>query len=261
MNFINYLQLKEHILKNIIYCIFNRVTRLGYLLSSDSLLIPASNYFESDIAFKIINSLDFLNQCGYIKLISSSYNLDNLLDKKLAQHGENIHLSSYHYKDFITLERSISLPGTLVKRTHSASTDIMSAWEASINNSVLWQHLYKVSKSKNPSKFENEISKLPSRLRDRAYISEYILPLLPIKEETYAKNKADSVVNAFITKEYISSFLKEYKAVCIKDIPLIDSSILLPSDKDLEGLHISYKYFAEILEGKVYKGKRASLIF
>lgn len=239
---------------NDIYCAFNRVTRLAFLLSRENLLIPASNYFESDIAFKIINSLNFLNQFGYIKFISSSYNLNDLHYKKIAQHGDNIYLSSYHYKDFLESQSPISLPGTLVKRANSASSDIKSAWLESIDDGAIWQELFKVSKSKKPSIFEKEISKMPSRLGDKAYISEYILPLLPIKEEAQAKG--DSLINAFITKEYILSFLKEYKAVCMKDIPLIDSKIVLPDDESLEESHISYKDFAQVLYNKEYKNKR-----
>lgn len=60
-----------------IYSCFNLITRMAFLLCRNCILIPASNYFESDIAFSILNRLCSLNvnKLGTIKRISSSYNL------------------------------------------------------------------------------------------------------------------------------------------------------------------------------------------
>ena len=240
---------------NYVYNCFNSVTRFAYLLSANSILIPASNFFESDIAFNIINSLAGLNNFGYIKLISSSYNLNELLTKKLNQHGENIRLPNYHYKEFIDTENRMTLSGTLAKRKNSASEDIKKAWVKSIGNNSIWNEIYNLSKHKSPSKFENEVNMLPAKLGEKAYISEYIVPLLPIKKEF--SRKIDNIINAFITREYILSFLNEYNAICLKEIPLIDTNLILPNDDNLLSRHISYKYFAEIMQAKKYKNRRA----
>ena len=103
-----------------IYSCFNLVTRMAFLLCDKSILIPASNYFESNIAFSILNRLCSLNinKLGTIKLISSSYNLDELLDKKIIQHGNSIKKGGYHYIDFIENKKKICLPGTMKKREH-----------------------------------------------------------------------------------------------------------------------------------------------
>lgn len=95
-----------------IYSCFNLVTRMAFLLCDKSILIPASNYLESDLAFSILNRLDSLNtnKLGTIKLISSSYNFDELLDKKIVQHGNSIKTSGYHYIDFIERKKVFVYP-------------------------------------------------------------------------------------------------------------------------------------------------------
>ena len=64
---------------NYLYSVFKLVTRIAFLISNKKILIPASNYFESDLSFRILNELKELNEIGAIDLISSSHNIDELL--------------------------------------------------------------------------------------------------------------------------------------------------------------------------------------
>lgn len=77
-----------------------------------------------------------MNEIGAIFLISSSHNIDELMTKKINQHGDNILLSHYHYRDFLADNRKIILPGTLKKRTRSASSGIKLVRYSSISNPV-----------------------------------------------------------------------------------------------------------------------------
>lgn len=232
------------------YNCLSLITRIAYLVSSEELLLPASNYFESDIAFNIVNSLKALSDFGYIKLLSSSYNLSDLLDVKKEQHEENIDKPGYHYIDYISPKKQLILPGKMVKRYSSASEDIKNAWLNSIDNNF-WENVYKDSHTKHISTFQNELNQVPERLGKKAFISEYIMPLLPIND--YFRKKYDSLINTFITQEYILSYLREYKAVCIKDIPLFDTTFLLPNDKNWVNKHISFKEVFEYLQNLNYK--------
>lgn len=112
-----------------LYKTFKTVTRVAFLVCKERILIPASNYFESNLAHRILDELKELNEIGSIILISSSTNIDELIKKKATQHGESLLIPSYHYQDFINIndERKIILPGTLKKREGSASLDIKSA--------------------------------------------------------------------------------------------------------------------------------------
>lgn len=236
-----------------IYSCFNLITRMAFLLCKKSILIPASNYFESDIAFSILNSLCSLNvnKLGTIKLISSSYNLDELLNKKLIQHGNGIKTRGFHYIDFIENEKRIYLPGTMKKRKASASKDIQKAWMSDGGANKLANQIYEiVSGDCKASTLEDKLYSVPVKLGKQAYISRYIVPLLRMNQN-YNK-PINTIINVFITREYIKSFLEEYHAICLKDIPLIDADIVLPDEEEYN--HLSYMDYAKKLYELKYKG-------
>ena len=239
-----------------LYAVLKLATRVAFLICNEKVLIPASNYFESDLSFKILNELKEINEIGAIDLISSSHNIVELLSKKVDQHGDNISLPHYHYRDFLNDSHKIILPGTLRKRERSSSSDIKAGWYTSINNSEVKNALARLSKDTiTASKYEDILYEVPHKLGNRAFISDYILPLLPIENEK-AKN-ADYILNVFITREYIASFLKEFNAICLKDIPIIDSNSILPKELDDSSPYISYIEIANKLKMLKYKGVNA----
>ncbi len=243
--------------RNYLYSMFKSITRVAFLVCEKRLLIPASNYFESDLSFRILNELKELNEIGAIILISSSRNIDELMAKKINQHGNNISLPNYHYRDFLGDNRKIILPGTLKKRERSASSDIKSGWYVSINNFETRNAFANFSLDTIPaSKFEDMLYEIPQMLGNRAYISDYILPLLPLDSKKI--KSADYFLNTFITREYISSFLKEFNATCLKDIPIIDSHAILPYETNDEEQYISYNELASEL--KILKYKKLSAL-
>lgn len=228
-----------------IYNCFKLITRLAYLLSTESIIIPASNYFESDIAFQIINELSPLNEFGVLKLSSSSLTLEDLLAKKRIQHSSPS--QHYHYDDFRNQEREnpLYLPGSLITRERSASNDIRQAWFDSVGKGSTWEKLYKtMQRNVSIDAFESAMYSVPDLLEDKAFISEYILPFLPLDE--LKVRIADTHLNYFITQRYVESFLIEYDAMCFSNIPLIDSKRILPNLNDYSK-YIPYNKYAEKL--------------
>lgn len=215
---------------------FTLITKFAFLLCYESLYIPASNYFESDLSFNTLNEFKELSEIGAIQLVSSSYNLDQFLLKKRNQFEDETVYNKYHYSDFLNAENKIILPGKMKKREGSASNDIKSGWYKSINNTGFINNLYRYS-SVTASKFESALFEMPQKLGEKAYISDLIVPLLPI-EKNYL-SETNSIINSFVTNEYIKSFLNEYNAYCFKNLPIIDDSLFL-YDID-ESKLISYK--------------------
>lgn len=238
--------------KEIFKC-FSSVTKIAYLLCDKNILVPASHYFESDLAHRLLNGMGTMNmrKTGTIQLLSSSYNIDELLDKKTIQHGENLLRSGYHYIEFTNSEKKIYLPGTLSKRQSSASKDIKEAWLDGENVKFLGNMIYNaVSGNCNASILEDTICQTPGKLGNKAYISQYIVPFFPI--EPVFRNRIDNIINAFITKAYIKSFLDEYNAVCMKDIPLMNADIILPQGEQYS--HLSYADYAKKLNNITFGG-------
>lgn len=233
----------------------DRILRVAFLLCKKRLLIPISSFFESDIAFHSILSFEPLIKYNVIHLISTSGNLKLLLEKKQREHGDNISSSQFHYIDFLKHDSGIYLPGTLSKRQRSSSKDIMSSWLSSIGNMDIWAPYFEqIDYSDRYTSFENKLARIPERLGERAYISDYVTPLLEMGEER--EELTNRFVNVFITREYIASFLKEFpNATALCDIPYINSSEILP--KNLGRDYISYSELVTRLHQLQYKGQSA----
>lgn len=233
-----------------IYSEFSMVTKVAFLICKDTLYIPASNYFESDIAFNILNKLKDLNIVGAFSFLSSSYNLQELIKKKSIQHNDKKIQSSYHYREFENPKKDIIFPGKLRKRNKSASVDIKNGWESAIDDISFKSNLYEFARGKvSASKFEDYLYEMPGKLGEKAYISDYITPLLPIKKEH--KTKANYFLNAFITMQYVFSFINEYDAIYLSDIPVIDDNVFLPKGEK----SVSYKEIIRILYDSTFKNE------
>lgn len=250
--------------KSNVYSQLLLATKMGILFCEESVLIPASNYFESDYSFKLLNQLSSskLQYPGIIKLISSSYNIDELLPKKIEEHGDCIVSEGYHYNEFLNPRKQIVLPGSLIKRTRSASRDIKSVWKSDTGITKLGKEVYDLFPGHyTVSEVENLIQDIPDRLGNRAYISRYITPLF--NPPYNGERRLDSVINGYITREYIRSFLDEFDAVCLVDIPLLESAnIIIPNGY----YHVSFREcYAKLQRTNINNGngveflKRASI--
>lgn len=226
--------------------IFALAIRIAYLIAKEKLIIPASNYFESPIAYNIINELGPLNEYGIIQLSTKSISLDSFLKKKRDEHDLFFSSSGYQYSNFENSKgNGLFLPFTLTKKKISSSKFIQDGWINSIGKTSIWSDLYGLyPKGTKSDFFESELDHIPDRLEKRAYISSYIVPFLSVEKEN--RSTAEKIVNEFITEQYIKSYLCEYQAYCLKDIPYIDSSRILPDD--MEDHFISYSHFASLLK-------------
>lgn len=110
--------------RNMIMESYEMIIKVAILVSDEKVIIPISNYLESDIAFNVLNNLLNTNSIcdGVIYFVSSSYNLKDLLEKKKVEHGANFFSRGYHYRDLET--KKIYLPGAMIQRERSATSDI-----------------------------------------------------------------------------------------------------------------------------------------
>ncbi len=242
--------------RNEIKKVFTLALRLAYLLAKDNLIIPASNYFESTIANEIINQLRPLNEFGIIQLSTKSFSLESLLKKKKIEHDLFFLSDGYLYSDYENLNRSdlLYLPFTLTKKKLSSSQYIQNGWTNSIGETSIWSDLYKLyPRGTKVDFFDSELASIPDRLEKRAYISRYIVPFLSVEEEN--KVYADKLINEFITKQYIKSYLCEYNAYCLSGIPFIDDSRILPDD--MIDYYISYSKYVSLLATIMWEGVSA----
>lgn len=241
-----------------VYMGFLNVTKMAYLLCDGEIIVPISNYMESDLGFDIINSLSthYGYESEFLSFASSSYNFGELVEKKQREHGEYYSEAGARYDQVLSGEKT--LPGKMIKRTKSASVDIKCAWQkpegiVKLANTIYTKYpgIYKASE------LEQLVGDVPSKLGDMAYISRYVTPFF----ERIKNNKIglDNEINAFITQAYIKSFLDEYDAICITDIPTFDANCILPRGDEYR--HISYRKCIDRLRSAYYKRQRADQFF
>lgn len=236
---------------NNVYSTLKMVTRVAFLLCKDHIYVPASNYFESNYAFQILNELLELREINAIKFVTSSYNIDDLLNNKKEQYSEDVLLKHFHYGDFLSPEKRILLPGSLVKKKRSASIDIKNGWYQTIGETSLLNDLFPFAlDGTKVGDFEDSFYSLPHRIGKKAYISEHMLPLLPLIP---TEKTVDYKINKLVTQKYIESFLKEYDAICIKNIPIIDDASIIPQETS-DHQHIPYNEIVVLLKSRKFKG-------
>ena len=72
--------------KQRVYSELMMATKIAFLLCEESILVPASNYFESDLSYNILKLFEsnIVGEAGDLKLLSSSYSLEEFLQKKIG---------------------------------------------------------------------------------------------------------------------------------------------------------------------------------
>ena len=232
------------------------ILKLAILLCNGTIILPASNFFESDLGFNLLNSMDFSGHFDGVlfSLCSSSYNLSEFLEKKKVEHADEIDKNGHHYREFINNTNLLNVPGRMIKRIGSASADIKKAWVTEDKLINLAKELYrKFPKAYKAGELEQLMSDIPERLGGRAFISGYITPFF--RPSISNSKLLDNTINCFITREYIRSFLEEYKASYISDIELFQADLVLPSSDEYH--HYSYKEYKRRLLETFYNGVSA----
>jgi len=212
--------------------VFSIKIALLLLENDEAIYVPASNYFESDLAKIVLEKFRDIVDLNFIKLVSSSKTLNGFVKKKML-----VYPSAYTSTQIVEEEEKVienDVPGIWTARKNSATLDIISNWEQSIDGSF-WENLYKISKYKNVDSFEKDIASIPKKLKNKAFVVNHVYPELKI----YSMNEenAKEIINEVITRYYIESFLREFDAVCFKDFFLLpQANAILPEGYN----HIDY---------------------
>lgn len=196
-----------------------RATRLA-LLSADEVLVPASSFYESRVCHRILRELESFYGLGIIRLVASAPTIGVFAEQKLSQYD----LGSEQYKAYQRLARSSAAHPPLVLRERSATADITEGWISELRAgrvNRLANRLIDV-----PPDFEDLWSEVPERLQGRAFIVEYVAPLIGLDGPS-ATGRLQ--VHDVINKEYFDSYLRELGAGVVSDLLYLDAPFALPS--------------------------------
>lgn len=204
---------------------FESIIRLAFLLTDESVIIPFSNYMESQFSFQIMRKLWDLTEFHYgnITFVSTASNIDEILEKKEKQYGKET-FNNFEYKSLTQDAPSLSFREKKV----SPTKDIKKAWMSSvIDGDIIKKVIQDFPVGVPYSSMENALSRIPDRLEGNAFIAKNVINLLEFNSDD---RKLEISTNSYITSQYIGSYLKEFNALCFKEIWYFNAEKILPQE-------------------------------
>lgn len=196
------------------------------LLSAETVFLPASSFFESDLCAQIIGEFKPLYPSGQIKLVGGGESIFEFIEQKLEQYSKR----SPQYKKYIEATKTPYLHPPFYSRTESATNDIAKGWRLIATEGRI-RSVIGTSAFKLPKNFESEWERIPEKLGRRAFIVENVERLLLKGERPVTlRNRFYGVIN----DEYFRSYTGELCSGVVSDLVYLASSQVVPSfDLDL----------------------------
>jgi len=186
--------------------------RYAFLLASDCVIMPASYLFEVAGLSDFLRPLEPLIGEGALQLANPTLNLDSYWDVK--QKKEYRDRAAYGAKPDLRSQTSIPIVPRIWRST---SRDISDSWQTGIGDPASWfSTVFARLVSEGgytPETVEYAFSNLPMLLDNRAFIREFVeralrMPLTPHERLQLAY---------FLSREYLLSYLREYRAIILND--------------------------------------------
>jgi hypothetical protein len=213
--------------------------RVGLLLAQDGVVIPSSHRFESKYALPILIEHKPFADLALIDLASNTLDISELFQQKQNQYRADPDRHPSYFRDPIAKVEREGIGRWVLKESNSTE-DIKEAWITSIGDSKIWGQIYKHSQAASTAQFEKDLVLVPERLQGKAFVADFVLPLM---ETTEASPIVARFINTLIQRAYISSFAEGYSAACLSDLPLFDTSKLLPPSSRQYSVSRAKRYF------------------
>lgn len=190
-----------------------RATWLG-AACADVLLISAASYFESPLCRKAVGLLKDRFPLGVVRMVGSGYSVYDYSEGKLQEYLPG----SKQFQSY-----SLGLEGdhpAFLPRATSASAYILSKWESVTDESgASWDRFRSLFDGVSLNTALRSWMAVPDRLEGRAFISEYVGPLL---EAPRSNGRLISTLHSVLNDLYFESFVVEFSAGLISDLVYLD---------------------------------------
>jgi len=204
------------------------------ILSAKDILVPAASYFESRLFKLVLDELSPIFEVGIIRLVGRGASIQEFSENKLKQYLKG----SLQLVSYTSIKESLIPP--FVSRLASATHDINDFWKAQLESGDVIKRIFKNLADKPSSNFEFLWETVPERLERKAFIVEYVAPLLfsKITVDKAVRNRLHYLIN----EAYFGSFTKEFSAGIVTDLNYLWSPHRIPSfGKDLPYRPIYYQ--------------------
>lgn len=213
-----------------------RSLNIAVLLTNDYCILPPAFVAQSHLARKVMQmKADFLKEKVVVFPLKES-SLEHYFEKKQSEYSyvKDSHFEFYKKGGQTFIRKHAD---AIIKRKASMGITIAEYWQEVPDNSELWMPMTIIE-----PKNADRLRKVPYILKNRG-IS---VTLEAVKKEANIQHYSlDFAINQAIQYEYLATYLEEYDAVIIKDIP--PKAINLNYLIEIENIYYNYYNFDRIL--------------
>lgn len=194
-----------------------QLARVGLMVAEDGLVLPRSYLIEVRIIDRFLEYLKAATAAGLIHVSSESPAALEFLAKKRREYRSRSELFPGYGEETETPDLDV---GVWTSRARSSSGDITETWIGELGSGGLWQQI--LAQGARPyldrplGRIEAEIEATPQRLDGRAFIFQFAEGLLPVDLEISQRVS----VEMLISRAYLMSYMREYQASILVDLPI-----------------------------------------
>lgn len=205
------------------------------VLFSDVAYLPASTYYESELARFILSEHEALKELGFISLTAGETTLEEHREAKLVQYGS----FSPGYLGEAYQQRITTEPPPYVQHAGSSTIGITRHWFSVLETGALFRQATE-SGIDLPSQIEKIWERIPEELAGRAFVPQHVSPLMQLLG---SPRLPSWVLCEAIESPYIHGYAKRIKAGLVRDLIYLASPFQV---RPLRG-SISYKNLCRLL--------------
>src|SRR5665213_597159 len=199
-----------------------RAFRLAFLCSNN-LSIPASSYFESELARWVLAEHVVLSEMGVVSLTSGHDSLDKQRNSKLNQYGP---YSPEHLRHAYESVPQCP-PPPYIQREGSSLRLIQAFWMEYLESGRLRSRLEKLAPSVDMKAFDHAWTSIPTELGDRAFTPDHVASIMA----AMGFHDVPRVVLAeSIEGPYVRGYPNDIGAVVVSDLNYLASPFALGED-------------------------------
>ena len=225
-------------------------TRMA-LLAADNVFITIASRIESPICAIIVSQLQEFCDLGFVHFIGNGASLNEFIFNKLEQYPRD----SYQFKAYSSFLSGLQPP--FHARTASATKDISESWYYHLEYGKV-PSFFETRRYSPPTYIEERWAKIPELLGEKAFIVDYVAPILfKAEPNIHELNSLHKVINSF----YFDSFTSEFKCGVVTDLIRLEANHIIPSfGQNLPFSHVLKLMQREGLVGLLEKSTASELL-
>lgn len=198
-----------------------RAIRLG-VVTFDTAYIPASSYFESKLARRIVGAHPLLSSLGYLRLTAGEVSLEAHRESKVGQYGPESSAELYQAYSH-PLIPSLGY----VSRPTSTRAHIARAWMQPLESDHLRTLIDPSGELELSHRFESAWGRIPEELGETAFVTSHAWDILTRLSPGISAHVIPFLEHT-IERAYMETYVRFFDAAVLEDLVYLASPFEIP---------------------------------